>query len=66
MPLRSSRGLAWEATSHIEVALPDDLPSGEATLSSISNKAYDKYSDDVEDDENGGKHCESAGKGYKL
>lgn len=72
MPLRSSRGLVWEATSHFGVALPDDLPSlsGEATLSGISNEAYDKYnydeSDDVEDDENGGKHCESVGKFYKL
>lgn len=70
MPLRSSRGPVWEATSHTEIALPDDLPSlsCEATLS--SNKEYDKYnydgSDDVDDDENGGKHCESVDKGYKL
>lgn len=67
MPLRSSREPVWEGTTHIEAALPDDLPSlsGETTLSSISTKEYDEYnyveSDDAEDDENGGKHYESVG-----
>lgn len=60
-----SHFLQWSC--RLSASLPDDLPSlsGEGTLSGISNKEYDVYSDvdsddDVEDDEDGEEHYESA------